>query len=60
MQVYLLSGENSYRQIQARSGSHGALDLPLATGEKTQTPPSDCGLLLDPCVLSGEILKRSS
>lgn len=36
MQVYLLSGKNFYRQIQANPGSHWALDLPVATGEKAQ------------------------
>lgn len=45
MQVYLLSGENFYRQIQARSGSHWALDLPVATGEKSQPLLGTLGLL---------------
>lgn len=35
----------SYRQIQARSGSHWALDIPMALGEDT-APSGHSGLLL--------------
>lgn len=38
MQIYLLSGENFYGQIQARSGSHWALDLPVATEGGRHSP----------------------
>lgn len=60
MQIYLLSGENFYGQIQARSGSHWALDLPVATEGEDTAPSGNSGPLLEFCVLSGEILKNCS